>query len=108
MKKVYFEFKDYSICSVTTLSGEEMDDKFAIELTQEHEPMEVLDYITNEKKIVTSSSFVIGMLEWNSKEEAFEFKSVGLRYLEYGTEELSELIIKFAELEQAKRRILSE
>lgn len=62
---------------------------------EETEPIEV--YSLTEKKKVTRTSFcyVIGSLEWNSKESCWEFHSIGTRYLEDGTEELNKWILDF-------------
>lgn len=39
--------------------------------------------------------FVIGELEWNAHDSYWRFKSIGTRYLEYGTEELNKWILDF-------------
>lgn len=39
------------------------------------------DWIAKEE-IITEYCYSVGMLEWNSHEPCFEFKSVGLRWLE--------------------------
>lgn len=62
---------------------------------EETEPMEI--YSLTEKKMVTRTSYcyVIAELEWDSKERDWEFRSIGTRYLEDGTEELNKWILEF-------------
>lgn len=47
-----------------------------------------------------SSCYSIGGLQYNKKEENFEFKSCGLRYLEYREDGLEEWIMKWCELKK--------
>lgn len=59
-------------------------------------PMEVIDAYSGKKVMMNEYCFSIGTLIWNLKEEAFEFKSCGLRYLEHRIDGLEKFIIEFA------------
>lgn len=41
------------------------------------------------------TNIVIASLTWNKREDSWDFNSVGLRFLEYGTKELSEWLLNF-------------
>lgn len=56
--------------------------RFDIVKWVECDPFETLDYKTSEKKISDKYCYSIGTLEWNPHEPCFEFKSIGLRWLE--------------------------
>ncbi len=45
-----------------------------------------------------SHVFVIAKLSWNPKENAFDFSSVGTRYLEYREDGLEQWLLKWCEL----------
>ena len=47
-----------------------------------------------------SSCFSIGSLIYNKKENEFEFKSCGLRYLKYREDGLEEWLMKWCELKK--------
>lgn len=98
----YGKFKDFEIRDVCYL-GEPPKDKpieFDLVKWQEHEPYEVTDLGTGEKKISTKSCFSIAGLKWNDKEPCFEFESVGLRYLEYREYGLEEWLLKWCKLKE--------
>lgn len=59
------------------------------------EPMEVYSVEKRAYTKTTTYCYVIGSLEWNSHEPCWEFKSIGTRYLEDGTEELNKWILDF-------------
>lgn len=71
--------------------------KFNLVKWEDHEPYEVFDFFTNEKKISTKSCFSIGTLEWDIREGWFGFKSCGTRYLEYRVDGLEKFILDFCE-----------
>lgn len=58
-------------------------------------PTEVIDWKTGKRKTITEYCYVIAQLEWNDHEPCWEFKSIGTRYLEDGTEELNKWILDF-------------
>ena len=51
-----------------------------------------------------SHCWSIGSLEWNKRELCFEFKSVGLRYLEGREDGLEEWLLKWCELKETEYR----
>lgn len=69
------------------------------------EPEEVMCYWTNEhggiecgRKVQTEYCFSVGTLEWNAREPGFEFRSVGMRWLEEEpTEAVRQMILRFCE-----------
>ena len=71
--------------------------KFDLVKWEDHEPYEVIDGYTGEKKISTRSCFSIGTLEWNTKMGRFNFNSCGTRYLEYRVDGLEKFILDFCE-----------
>ena len=64
----------------------------------EHDPWETIDALTGKKKVKTESCYVVAYLEWNPKEPGFEFRSVGLRWLEAApTNRVIKMILDFCE-----------
>lgn len=59
------------------------------------DPFEAYSFDKKEYVKVNCYCYVIGSLEWNSHEPCWEFKSIGTRYLEDGTEELNKWILDF-------------
>lgn len=81
--------------------------KYAVVLWYEHDPWDVVDGITGEKKTVTESCYVVAFLEWNPREPGFEFLSVGLRWLEAApTNRAIKMILDFCE--EKGKEILGE
>lgn len=60
------------------------------------EPREVIDGRTGKKKISTKYCYSIGRLIWDEKEEYFEFRSQGMRFLEAYEDGLNQFILDFA------------
>ena len=51
---------------------------------------------TGEKKIYNTNTYVIANLEWNEKEDSFDFNGVGTRWLEAApSKEVCDMILKF-------------
>ena len=70
--------------------------RFAISKTVSCKPYEATDLRTGEKKVHTTNSYVIANLEWNEKEDDFDFESVGLRWIEAApSKEVCDMILKF-------------
>ena len=64
----------------------------------DHEPYEVVDAKTGDKKMSTRSCCSVAHLEYNEKELCFELVSVGLRWLEcHPDEDVENWIIKWCE-----------
>ena len=98
----YGKFKDFEIRDVTYLCEPPKNRpiKFDLVKWQEHEPYEVTDWQTGEKKLNTKNCFSIATLWWNNKEPCFEFESIGLRYLEHREDGLEEWLLKWCELKE--------
>ena len=105
MTKTYFTFKNFSVTNSNNLNGTYDDNLLSVNCIQEHEPVGTLDIETGEQKVVTSSSFVIATLKWNTDNLDFSLNSVGMRYLEYATEELNRVLLKFVEFEKERRSL---
>ena len=96
MVRVYTdEWSGFQIRQPTYLDGHFEPYKFDLVKWEEHNPYEVTDWYTGEKKMSKRSCFSIGTLTWDKKEHGFEFESCGLRYLEYRTDGLEEFILDF-------------
>lgn len=69
--------------------------KFHIVKWVETEQMRI--YSLDEKRYVehTTYNYAIGELEWDDHEPCWEFRSIGTRFLEDGTEELMKWILDF-------------
>lgn len=81
--------------------------KYAVVLWYEHDPWDVTDGITLEKKTVTESCYVVAVIEWNPKEPGFEFRSVGLRWLEAApTNKAIKMILDFCD--EKEKEILED
>lgn len=107
MERVYTdEWNGFQIRQPTYLDGHFEPFKFSLVKWQEHEPYEVIDLYTGEKKMSTRNCFVIGTLIWNDKEPCFEFQSCGLRYLKYRVDGLEEFIFDFCE--SMEKQLLAE
>ena len=98
----YGKFKDFEIRDVTYLCEppENRPIEFDLVKWQEHEPYEVTDWQTGEKKLNTKYCFSIAKLWWNDHEPCFEFKSCGLRYLEHREDGLEEWLLKWCALKE--------
>lgn len=79
------------------LDGHFEPHKFDLVKWEDHEPYEVIDFYTSEKTMSTRNCFSIGSLIWDEKDESFEFKSCGLRYLRYRIDGLEKFILDFCE-----------
>ena len=98
MAKNYTDiWKGFQFRSPTYLDGHIEPYEFDLVKWQEHEPYEVTNFETGEKEMSDRSCFSIATLTWNPKEEWFDFRSVGLRYLEHRIDRLEEWILKFCE-----------
>ena len=99
MLRVYTDrWNDFQFRAPSYLDGHFEPHKFDLVKWEEHEPIEVLDWVTGEKKMSTSSCFSVAQLEWDEKDECFEFKSVGLRYLDNYVDGLNEFVLKFCKM----------
>ena len=98
MVRVYTdEWNGFQIRQPTYLDGHFEPYRFDLVKWEEHEPYEVTDFYTGEKKMSTRCCFTIGTLVWDKKEAYFEFKSCGLRYLEHRIDGLEKFILDFCE-----------
>lgn len=52
-----------------------------------------------------STCFVVAFIKWDEKDECWDFRSVGLRYLEYYVDGLSEWVLDYL---QALSHVLRE
>lgn len=98
MIRVYTEeWNGFQIRQPIYIDGHFEPHRFDLVKFEEHEPYEVIDWYTGEKKISTRSCFTVGTLVWDSKDYCFDFKSCGLRYLEHRVDGLEKFILDFCE-----------
>lgn len=72
--------------------------RFDLAKWEEHEPYEVTDFYTGEKKMSTRHCFTVGTLIWDEKNAVFDFQNCGLRYLEHRIDGLEKFILDFCEM----------
>lgn len=101
--KSYAKWNDFEFRPPTYLDGHFEPDVYDLVKWEEHEPIEVIEWETGEKKLSTKHCFAIGSLIWDDKEPRFEFISCGLRYLENRIDGLEDFILKFADKIYHKR-----
>lgn len=92
------KFRDFEIRPTTYLDGHTETKHYDVVKWQTHDPYEVTDFITGEKKMLDRSCFSIAHIYWNEKESCWEFESVGTRFLKYCEDGLCEYILKWLEL----------
>lgn len=93
-----FQIRDI-ICVTSLNKYPEKPKKFDVVKWEECEPLTVTDGETGEEKQITKYCYSVGNLEWDSKEPCFEFKSIGLRWLESKpSERVIDMIIGFCEM----------
>lgn len=99
MVRVYTnEWNGFQFREPLYLDGHFEPHKFDLVKWEEHEPYEVIDFYTGEKKMSTRSCFTVATLIWNAKEHGFEFESCGLRYLEHRVDGLEKFIFDFCNM----------
>ena len=98
MTRVYTDiWNGFQFRAPTYLDGHFEPYKFDLVKWEDHEPYEVLDLKTGEKKISSRHCFVIATLIWDRSEYTFDFESCGLRYLEHRIDGLEEFILEFCD-----------
>lgn len=103
-EKSYAVWGDFEFRPPTYFDGHFEPDIYDLVKWETHEPYEVTDMKTGEKKISTRNCFSIGKLIWDEREPGFNFHSCGLRYLENRVDGLEEFILEFAEKVYRDRR----
>ena len=92
------EWNGFQFRAPIYLDGHFEPHKFDLVKWEDHEPYEITDFYTGEKKMSTRNCFTVGTLIWDEKELCFEFQSCGLRYLEYRIDGLEKFILDFCEM----------
>lgn len=63
------------------------------------DPHNVIDVKTGKEKTIDQYCYSVGRLEWDEKEESFNFKSIGLRWLESNpSTKVIKMILGFCEM----------
>ena len=91
-------FKDFEIRPTQFLDGHTDPKKWDVVKWYDHNPIEVTDWNTGEKKFSTRSCYSVAFLTWVEKDQYWEFESVGLRFLREYVDGLNEFILKWTEL----------
>lgn len=77
--------------------------KYDIVKWKQCEPHEVISLETGEPRIMSEFCYSVGTLEWNAHEPCFEFRSIGLRWLEEDVPgEVIDMILDFCEKKAAE------
>ena len=99
MEKVYTDrWNGFQFQAPVYLDGHYDPYKFTLVKWKTCVPFEAIDFYTRKKVTKTEYCFSIGALIWDPKEEAFDFESCGLRYLENRIDGLEAFILDFAEM----------
>ena len=105
MRKVYTDrWNGFQFRAPVYLDGHHNPHKFDLVKWETCEPHEVIDGYTGEKKIQTEYCFSVGAVIWDPKEEAFEFESCGMRYLQFRTDGLESFIFDFCSMMEKELR----
>lgn len=107
-KGKYMRFKDFEIRPANFLDGHTDPKLWDVVKWEKTEPREVIDGRTGQKRMSDKYCFSIAFIEWDAKEECWEFRSVGKRFLEYYEDGLCEIILKWMELTDLTRRLTSD
>lgn len=98
MVRVYTdEWNGFQFRAPIYLDGHFEPYKFDLVLWQDHKPYEVVDIYTGKKKMSNRSCFSVAQLNWDTKDHCFDFRSIGLRYLQYRIDGLEKFILDFCE-----------
>lgn len=104
MIRIYTDiWNNFQIRQPIYLDGHFNPNEFDIIKWYDHEPYEVIDAYTGEKKKSTRSCFSIATLKWDTKNHSFDFKSCGLRYLEHRIDGLEDFILDFCKTIEQER-----
>lgn len=96
MIRVYTEeWNGFQIRQPIYIDGHFEPYQFDLVKWEKHKPRKVTSLETGKEFMSTKTCFSVGCLIWNPKEEYFDFKSCGLRYLEYRIDGLEEFILDF-------------
>lgn len=101
MVKEYTDiYKGFQIRDCSYLGKPPENDKYHFDIVkwETHEPDEVVDGITGEKRLSSRNCCSVATLIYNPKEPDFELKSVGLRWLEeHPDSDVEEWILKWCD-----------
>ena len=94
-----FQIRDIVYIGSDSDYNYEVEKDFDIVKWVKCDPYNVIDAKTKKEKTIDQYCYSVGRLEWNKKESCFEFKSVGLRWLEANpTEKAIKTIIMFCKM----------
>lgn len=98
MTRVYTdEWNGFQFRAPVYIDGHFDPYKFDLVLWQEHKPYEVVDSYSGKRKMCSRSCFSVAQLDWDTKDHCFDFRSIGLRYLQYRIDGLEKFIMDFCE-----------
>lgn len=93
-----FQIRDINYITALNIYPENPK-RFDIVKWEKCEPHTVIDDETGEERQITKFCYSVGHLEWNPKEPDFEFKSIGLRWLESNpSERVIKMILGFCSM----------
>lgn len=97
------KFKCFEIRPTCYLDGHTDPMCWDVVKWHDHNPIEVTDWKTGEKKIYTRSCYSVAHIWWDKKEPCWQFKSYGTIFLKEYEEGLCEFINKWLELADLTR-----
>lgn len=102
-------FKDFEIRPITLIEGRTDPKRLeVVKWVKREKPVEVLDLRTGKMKMSDSFCYVVAILSWDEREGSWDFRSIGMRFLEDYEAGLSEFILKWIELLDITRREYDE
>ena len=103
------KFKDFEIRPPCFLDGHKDQKKWdVVKWCKREKPVRIFDLDLGKYKMSDTYCFSVAFLEWNDKEQCWEMRSVGTRFLEYYEEGLCEFILKWLELTDLTRKFTEE
>lgn len=99
-KVLNMRMNEFGFSRISYLCDTDRDDfpyRFHIVKYVDTEQGKFFQHNKNEYEERTYYCYAIGELEWDDKEPCWEFRSIGTRFLEDGTDDLMKWILKFCE-----------
>ena len=96
-----FQIRDIVYLGLGSDCSYETEKDFDIVKWEKCDPYNVIDGKTGKEKTIDQYCYSVGNLEWDEKEEGFNFKSIGLRWLESNpSERVIKMILGFCSIKE--------
>ena len=94
-----FQIRDIVYLGLGSDCSYETEKDFDIVKWVKCDPYNIIDAKTGKEKTIDQYCYSVGRLEWDEKEESFNFKSIGLRWLESNpSTKVIKMILGFCEM----------